>query len=223
MRRKSLFLRLEYEPEDIWRCVVRTRPVKCTPFHYQFRRKPPVKEIHLITPIADKAARPIRAGDNVLVSGTIYALRDTGHKRLVEILRKGKKPPFEMSGAVIYYVGPTPAPAEMVIGSAGPTTSNRMDAFMPDVLAAGLKATVGKGERNAETVELMKKHAAVYLAAIGGTGALLAGHITAAEIIAWEDLGTEALRRLTVKDFPTVCACDAAGNAVFEKFRRAAD
>ena len=176
-----------------------------------------MKTISLTTPFSDDDVRALRVGDEVLVSGEVYALRDAGHRRLVELIRAGKPAPFEMKGAVIYYVGPTPAPEGMVIGSAGPTTAARMDAYMPEILAAGVKATIGKGRRSAGVIELMKKHCAVYLAAIGGTGALLSGHITAVETVAWEDLGTEALRRLVVKDFPAICANDAEGNDIFTR------
>ncbi len=176
-----------------------------------------MREIYINTPITDEAARAVRTGDSVLVSGTIYALRDVGHRRLAEILRRGEEPPFEMSGAVIYYVGPTPAPPGRPIGSAGPTTSRRMDPFIAEILAAGVKATIGKGPRSAEAVAAAVRHGALYLAAVGGTGALLSRHITAAEIIAWPDLGPEALRALTVKDFPTVCATDAEGGDIFRR------
>jgi len=180
-----------------------------------------MKTISLTTPFSDDDVRALRVGDEVLVSGEVYALRDAGHRRLVELIRAGEPAPFEMKGAVIYYVGPTPAPEGMVIGSAGPTTAARMDAYMPEILAAGAKATIGKGRRSAGVIELMKKHCAVYLAAIGGTGALLSGHITAVETVAWEDLGTEALRRLVVRGFPAICANDVQGNDIFTKGRNA--
>ncbi len=176
-----------------------------------------MKEFSLKTPLTDQNLDRIKIGDTVLLSGSVYALRDAGHKRLVEMLRRSEKPPFEMHGAAIYYVGPTPAPPGKPIGSAGPTTSRRMDPFLPEILGAGIKATIGKGPRSPEAMRLHTANAALYLAAIGGIGALLARHITASRIIAWNDLGAEALRELTFKDFPTICAGDMQGGDIFAR------
>jgi fumarate hydratase subunit beta len=158
----------------------------------------------------------LEAGDEVRISGAIYAARDVAHKRLCETLDAGKKLPFEIEGAVIYFVGPTPARPEHIIGAAGPTTSSRMDAYSPRLIAKGLKAMIGKGYRSIEVVDALKKYGAVHLSAIGGAGALLSKHIISAEIIAYEDLGAEAIRKLEVVDFPAVVAYDSFGNTVYK-------
>jgi len=170
-------------------------------------------------PLTEKDIRSLKAGDEVLITGVIYGARDMAHKRLCEAIDAGKELPFELEGAIIYFVGPTPAPPSAgrgrVIGAAGPTTSSRMDAFSPKLLAGGLKAMIGKGYRNSEVREALKKYGAVHLSAIGGAGALLSKHIVAAEIIAFEDLGTEAVRKLEVIDFPAIVAYDSYGNSVY--------
>jgi len=167
-------------------------------------------------PLTDEVIRSLKAGDEVLISGTIYTARDMAHKRLCEALARVEKLPFLLKGAIIYFCGPTPAAPGKVIGSAGPTTSSRMDPFSPTLIAAGLKAMLGKGYRNHLVRDALKKHCAVHLSTIGGAGALLAQKITAAEIIAYEDLGPEAIRRLEVLDFPAVVAYDCYGNTVYK-------
>jgi fumarate hydratase subunit beta len=167
-------------------------------------------------PLTDAVVRSLKAGDEVLISGTIYTARDMAHKRLCEALAGGQKLPFPIKGAIIYFCGPTPAPPGKPIGSAGPTTSSRMDPFSPTLLAAGLKAMLGKGYRNQEVRDALKKHCAIHLSTIGGAGALLAKKITAAEVIAYEDIGPEAIRRLEVLDFPAVVAYDCYGNTVYK-------
>jgi len=159
----------------------------------------------------------LKAGEHVLITGTIYTARDMAHKRLCEQLDAGRKLPFELDGAIVYYVGPSPARPGRVIGSAGPTTSSRMDAFSPKLLANGLRAMLGKGYRGDEVRDALEKYGAVHLAAVGGAGALLSKHIVAAEVIAYEDLGTEAIRKLQVVDFPAIVAYDCYGNSVYER------
>ncbi len=168
-------------------------------------------------PLTEAQVRSLKAGDEVLISGVIYTGRDMAHKRLCEAIDAGKKLPIELEGAVIYFVGPTPARPGRVIGAAGPTTSSRMDLFSPKLIAKGLRAMIGKGYRNNAVREAMKKYGAVHLSAIGGAGALLSKHIVSAKIIAYEDLGTEAIRELEVVDFPAIVAYDAAGNTVYQE------
>lgn len=170
----------------------------------------------LQAPLAEADVRSLRAGDEVLVSGAVYTARDVAHKRLCESIEAGDKLPFELDGAIIYFVGPTPARPGRVIGAAGPTTSSRMDPFSPKLIANGLKAMIGKGYRGDEVREALKKYSAVHLSAIGGAGALLSRHIVAAEVIAYEDLGTEAIRRLQVVDFPAIVAYDCYGSSVYK-------
>ncbi|MCD8141180.1 MAG: Fe-S-containing hydro-lyase [Planctomycetaceae bacterium] len=172
--------------------------------------------IALTTPISKADAKKLRAGDTVLLSGTIYTARDAAHARLVELLDKGEKLPIDVEGAVIYYVGPTPAKPGQVIGSAGPTTSYRMDAYAPRLLDLGLRGMLGKGKRSQDVIDSMKKNGAVYFGAIGGAAALIAKSITAAEVVCYEDLGSEAIRRLTVKDFPATVIIDSEGNNLYE-------
>lgn len=178
--------------------------------------KPMNKAKKLQAPLTEKNVRSLKAGDEVLISGTIYTARDMAHKRLCEAISSGKKLPFELEGAIIYFVGPTPARPGKAIGAAGPTTSSRMDAFSPKLIAGGLKAMLGKGYRSNEVREALKKYTAVHLSTIGGAGALLSKHITKAEVIAYEDLGTEAIRKLEVVDFPAVVAYDCEGNSVYD-------
>jgi fumarate hydratase subunit beta len=170
----------------------------------------------LQSPLTDSVVRLLKAGDEVLISGVIYTARDMAHKRLCEAIDAGQKLPFEIDGAVIYFVGPTPPRPGRVIGSAGPTTSSRMDAFSPKLLACGLKAMIGKGYRSDEVRDALKKYGAIHLSTVGGAGALLSKHIVSAEVIAYEDLGTEAVRKLQVVDFPAVVAYDSYGNAVYK-------
>lgn len=170
----------------------------------------------LTAPVDGKTIQELKAGQEVLVRGTIYAARDAAHKRMTETLDRNQDLPFDINGQIIYYVGPCPAPPGRVIGSAGPTTSGRMDAYTPRLLEQGLKVMIGKGGRNAEVVAAMQRFGAVYLAAIGGAGAYLSERIVAAETIAYPELGPEALLKLEVHDFPCVVAIDAQGNSVYK-------
>ncbi len=171
----------------------------------------------LSAPLTEADARSLKAGDEVLITGLIYSARDMAHKRLCESIQAGRKLPFELDGAVIYFVGPTPARPGRVIGAAGPTTSSRMDAFSPTLIAKGLRAMIGKGYRDAKVRETLKECGAVHLAAIGGAGALLSRHIVSAKVIAYEDLGTEAVRELQGGDFPAIVAYDSYGNRVYRR------
>ena len=171
----------------------------------------------LSTPLARTDVEALRAGDRVALSGTVYAARDAAHARLAALLAGGAPLPFPLEGQVIYYVGPTPAPPGMPIGAAGPTTSGRMDPYTPALLAAGLRGMIGKGSRSAEVREAMVRHKAVYFAATGGAGALLARRIRSAEVVAWEELGPEAVRRLVVEEFPLIVINDVHGNDLYEQ------
>jgi fumarate hydratase subunit beta len=170
----------------------------------------------LQAPLADADVRSLKAGDEVVVNGVVYTARDMAHKRLCEAIEAGRELPFELAGAIIYFVGPTPAMPGRVIGAAGPTTSSRMDPFSPRLIANGIKAMIGKGYRGEAVREALKEYSAVHLATLGGAGALLSKHIVASEVIAYEDLGTEAVRKLQVVDFPAVVAYDCYGNSVYE-------
>ena len=178
-------------------------------------------EKRITLPLTAELAKTLHAGDRVLLTGTIYTSRDAGHKRMCEALARGEKIPFDPTDATIYYVGPTPAKPGHVIGSAGPTTSGRMDAYAPTMMSVGARGMIGKGRRNAAVIASMKQHGAVYFGAIGGCGALLSKCIKKAEVIAYEDLGAEALRRLEVEDFPVTVIIDALGNDLYETGRRA--
>jgi fumarate hydratase subunit beta len=170
------------------------------------------------TPLSDAVISPLRAGDQVLLSGVIYTARDAAHKRLITLLDKGEPLPVDLKGQAVYYCGPTPAKPGRPIGSAGPTTSSRMDVFTPRLLAAtGLRAMIGKGNRNGAVVDAMKKHGCVYFAATGGAGALLARSIRSASIACYEDLGPEAIYRLDVADMPLTVAIDSRGNNLYEE------
>ena len=173
-------------------------------------------KIKISTPITKETLAELKSGDSVLLSGFVYTARDAAHKRLVDLLNEGKDLPFEIEGQVIYYVGPTPAKEGQPIGSAGPTTSYRMDAYTPALLKKGLKGMIGKGERNQEVVEAMKKNGAVYFAAIGGAAALMAKCVKSAELIAYEDLGAEAIRKLYVEDMPLIVVIDSTGRNFYE-------
>lgn len=177
------------------------------------------KKIRL--PLTEKTVSDLKAGDAVFLSGVIYTARDAAHKRLVEALEHGERLPFDIKGQTLYYVGPSPAPPGHVIGSAGPTTSSRMDEFTPRLLAAGLKGMIGKGPRSAEVKDAMKKYRAVYFAAVGGAGALLSKSIISSETIAYADLGPEAMLRLEVKDFPVMVINDIYGRDLYEEGREA--
>ncbi|MBS7305880.1 MAG: Fe-S-containing hydro-lyase [Lachnospiraceae bacterium] len=173
-----------------------------------------VKKITL--PLTKELAKTLKAGDRVLLSGTIYTSRDAGHKRMCEALARGEELPFDPTDATIYYVGPTPAKPGQVIGSAGPTTSGRMDAYAPTLMKVGIRGMIGKGARLDEVIEAMKENFGVYFGAIGGAGALLAKCIKSSELIAYEDLQSEALRKLYVEDMPLVVIIDCYGNNLYE-------
>jgi len=172
-------------------------------------------KIELTTPLSGEDVEKLNIGDKVYLNGTIYTGRDAAHKRLVDLVSEGKELPFDVKGQVIYYVGPAPAKPGKPIGSAGPTTSYRMDAYAPTLMELGMKGMIGKGNRAPEVVEAMKKHKAVYLGATGGAGALIAKSIKKAEIVAYEDLGPEAIRKLEVEDFPVVVINDTKGNDLY--------
>ena len=172
-------------------------------------------------PLTEELAKTLHAGDEVLVSGIIYTSRDAGHKRMCETLARGEELPFDPKDATIYYVGPTPAKPGQVIGSAGPTTSGRMDAYAPTMMSVGARGLIGKGARLPEVVDAMKKHSGVYFGAIGGAGALLAKCIKTCELIAYEDLGAEALRKLYIEDMPLVVIIDSEANNLYEEGRKA--
>jgi len=180
--------------------------------------------IRLATPLTDEDVAKLRVGDSVLLSGVIYTGRDAAHKRLVDLIEQGGQLPFDPKGQVIYYVGPSPAKPGKVIGSAGPTTSYRMDPYAPKMYELGIKATIGKGQRSQEVRDAMVKYKSVYLVAVGGAAALISKSITSCEIIAYEDLGAEAVRRLTVLDLPVIVANDTLGNDLYtqavEKYSR---
>jgi fumarate hydratase subunit beta len=166
-------------------------------------------------PLSREKAAAINSGDIVYLSGDIYTARDAAHKRLTELLDAGSPLPFPLEDSVIYYTGPTPAAPGQIIGSVGPTTSYRMDAYAPRLLALGLRGMIGKGKRSAEVIAAMRQAGAVYFGAIGGAGAMIADCVKAVEIIAFEDLGPEAVRRLTVRDFPVVAIIDSRGNNLY--------
>jgi len=172
--------------------------------------------IRINTPLSDDVIKELKAGDEVLLSGTIYTARDQAHKRLTELLSQKKKLPFDLRGAVIYYTGPTPTRPGQVIGSCGPTSSYRMDKYTSTLLKLGLKATIGKGRRSKDVVAAMKKHKAVYFAATGGAGALISKCVKSSKLIAFPDLGCEAIYRLTVKDFPLIVINDIRGNDLYK-------
>jgi len=174
-----------------------------------------VRTVKLKPPLTDSDVSSLQIGDKVLIDGAIYTARDAAHKRLLELVDAKKDLPFPLKGQIIYYVGPTPPRPGRAIGSAGPTTSYRMDTFTPRLIELGIKATIGKGPRAPAVIEAMKKFKAVYLVAVGGTGALLGRQVMKSEMIAFEDLGTEAIRRLTVRDFPAIVANDVSGRDLF--------
>ena len=182
------------------------------------------KQIHLKPPLKREEVEALTIGDRVLISGVIYTARDTAHKRLVELLDKKKPLPFAISGQIIYYVGPTPARPGRPIGAAGPTTSYRMDAYAPRLMEAGMRGMIGKGPRSPQVIDSMLKWGCVYFGATGGAGALLSLAIKQAEVIAFDDLGPEAIRRLEVKDFPVIVINDIRGNDLYknnvEKYKR---
>lgn len=171
----------------------------------------------LTPPLTDEDVSALRAGDRVLITGTMLTGRDAAHKRLVELIEKGQELPVDIRGQVIYFVGPTPTRPGEAIGSAGPTTSYRMDAYSPILIERGLKGMIGKGSRSREVVDAMVRHKAVYFAAVGGAAALISRRILSSEILAYEDLGPEAIRRLEVRDFPVIVVNDTLGNDLYEQ------
>ena len=172
--------------------------------------------VKITTPLTREKVKTLKAGDSCLISGVIYTARDAAHKRLCELVAAGKELPMDVTDSIIYFVGPTPAKPGQAIGSAGPTTSYRMDAYSPILIQQGQTGMIGKGKRGPEVIAAMKEHGAVYFGAIGGCGALLSQCIKEAEIIAYEDLGAEAIRRLVVEDFPVVVIIDSEGNNLYE-------
>ncbi|MBU3153622.1 Fe-S-containing hydro-lyase [Clostridium estertheticum] len=175
---------------------------------------------HITTPLTQEKLKSLKSGDSVLISGTMYTGRDAAHQRLVDAINNGEKLPFDPKDAIIYYVGPAPTKPGNVIGSAGPTTSYRMDDLTVPLLELGLTGMIGKGLRSKTVVDSMKKNGAIYFAAIGGAGALISKSIKECEIIAFEDLGPEAVRKLTVVDFPAVVVIDSEGNNLYETERK---
>jgi fumarate hydratase subunit beta len=179
--------------------------------------------IKLTPPLTESDVEKLRAGDRILITGVLYTARDAAHRRLIELIDKKVELPFDPKGQIIYYMGPTPAKPGQVIGSAGPTTSGRMDVYTPKLLQLGIKATIGKGQRSGVVLEAMKRYKAVYMAAVGGAAALIGKTIKKAEVIAYKDLGPEAIRRLEVEDFPAIVVNDVLGRDLFkigvEKYR----
>ena len=171
---------------------------------------------YIQAPVSKEDARSLKAGDYVYLSGTIYTARDAAHKRMKEALDQGQKLPFDLKGSVIYYMGPSPAREGRPIGSAGPTTASRMDKYTPELLDLGLGAMIGKGKRSPAVIDAMVRNGAVYFAAVGGAGALLSKCILSSEIVAYEDLGAEAIRKLEVKKFPVIVVIDSQGNNWYE-------
>ena len=174
-------------------------------------------EYHISTPLTDEKVSDLKSGDTIFLSGVIYTGRDTAHKRIVESINKGESLPFDIRGQIIYYVGPAPARPGIAIGSAGPTTSCRMDAFTPKLIELGLKGMIGKGSRSQEVVDSIRKYRAIYFAATGGAGALISKCIKKSEIIVYEDLGPEAIRKLEVENFPVIVINDIYGNDLYEQ------
>ena len=174
-------------------------------------------DFNITTPLSDDVVKSLHAGDTVKISGTIYVARDAAHKRMDEALNEGKELPVDIKNNVIYYMGPSPARDGHVIGSAGPTTAGRMDRYTPRLLDLGLKGMIGKGKRTQAVIDAMKRNNAVYFAAVGGAGALLSKAITDSQVIAYDDLGTEALRKLTVSDFPAIVVIDSEGNNLYDR------
>ncbi len=173
-------------------------------------------EKHVATPITEEISQDLHAGDYVYISGTVYVARDAAHKRMMDALDQGKALPFEIKNSVIYYMGPSPARDGQVIGSAGPTTASRMDKYAPKLLDLGNRAMIGKGKRSEAVIEAIIRNKAVYFAAIGGAGALISKCIKKSEIVCYEDLGAEAVRKIEVEDFPVIVVVDSEGNNLYE-------
>lgn len=171
---------------------------------------------HITTPITEEKTKDLRSGDYVYITGTIYVARDAAHKRMIEALDRGEQLPIDIKDATIYYMGPSPAREGRPIGSAGPTTASRMDKYAPTLLDLGQKAMIGKGKRTKEVIDAIVRNYAVYFAAIGGAGALLSKCITKSEVICYDDLGAEAIRKIEIKDFPVIVVIDSQGNNLYE-------
>ena len=184
---------------------------------YAERNEKMSDEIRLVPPLTDVDVDRLKIGDRVLISGAIYTGRDAAHKRLVDLIQDGKPLPLDIQGQIIYYVGPSPAKPGRPVGAAGPTTSYRMDAYAPELIRLGLKGMIGKGSRNQDVRDAMTRYKAIYFAAIGGAGALMAQAIQRSDVIAYEDLGPEAIRRLEVVEFPVIVVNDARGNDLYEE------
>ena len=180
------------------------------------RKEVSVMDKHIKAPILKEVAEQLTSGDYVYITGTIYTARDAAHKRMDEALKRGEKLPFPIENAMIYYMGPSPAREGRPIGSAGPTTASRMDKYTPRLLDLGLGAMIGKGKRSQEVLDAIVRNKSVYFAAVGGAGALLSKCIKSSEVIAYEDLGTEAVRKLEVEDFPVIVVVDCHGNNLYE-------
>lgn len=180
-----------------------------------------MENIRITTPLSHEKVKSLRAGDSCLISGVIYTARDAAHKRLCDLVAADEELPLDIRDSIIYFVGPTPAKPGQAIGSAGPTTSYRMDAYSPILIRLGLTGMIGKGKRGPEVVAAMKEYGAVYFGAIGGCGALLSRCIKKAEVIAYDDLGAEAIRRLEVEDFPAIVIIDSQGNNLYQTGREA--
>ena len=176
-----------------------------------------MSEIKVTTPLNEEVISKWRSGDKILISGIIYTGRDAAHKRLVELIDKGESLPFDVKGQIIYFVGPTPARPGRAVGSAGPTTSYRMDAYSPRLIEKGLKGMIGKGSRSKEVIEAMMKHKCVYMTAVGGAGALISRCIKSSEIIAYDDLGPEAIRKMEVENLPAIVVNDTSGNDLYQE------
>lgn len=176
-----------------------------------------MSEIKVTTPLNEDVISKWRSGDKILISGIIYTGRDAAHKRLVELIDKGESLPFDVKGQIIYFVGPTPARPGRAVGSAGPTTSYRMDAYSPRLIERGLKGMIGKGSRSKEVIEAMMKHKCVYMTAVGGAGALISRCIKSSEIIAYDDLGPEAIRKMEVENLPVIVVNDTSGNDLYQE------
>lgn len=179
-----------------------------------------MNQFKISTPLTKEAIKDLKIGDEVYLTGTIFTARDVAHKRLVDLIKKGRHIPIKLKGAVIYYAGPTPPPPRKAIGSCGPTTSSRMDAFTPSLLQLGLKGMIGKGDRSGEVRKAIKKYKAVYFLATGGIGALLSTKVKAATPILYKDLGPEAIFKLEVKDFPLIVGIDSKGRDVYDQVKR---
>jgi fumarate hydratase subunit beta len=175
-----------------------------------------IMEKKITTPLTEEKVKALKAGDSILITGTIYTARDAAHKRLIELLDKGEELPIDVKDQIVYYVGPTPAKPGQAIGSAGPTTSYRMDSYSPKLLELGLRGMIGKGLRDSEVIESIKKNTGVYFGAIGGAAALIGKSVVKSELVAYEDLGAEAIRKLEVVDFPVVVVIDCEGNNLYE-------